>query len=172
MIQLHCRWRNPRLPVPKKSDLRRFADRAARLAGLPAAPVWDLNLLFVGDRAMIRYNRELLGHVGTTDVITYSYFVPGESWVPGETMIELILNPDAAVREGAHRPGGYAGELALYIVHGLLHSAGEDDLTAAARRRMRRREAECLAALIPEFPPETLFPLPEIKDNHHKAKGF
>ena len=171
MIQLHCRWRNPRLPAPKKSDLRRFADRAAALAGLPKTPPWGLNLLFVGDRSMTRYNRELLGHAGTTDVITYSYFAAGESWPPGEVMIELILNPDAAVREGARRPGGYSGELALYLVHGLLHSAGEDDLTPAARRRMRRREAECMAALTAEFRLDALFAAPEDETNHHQAKG-
>ena len=158
MIQLHCRWRNPRHPAPKKSRLRRFADRAAALAGLPADPPWDLNLLFVGDRSMARCNRELLGHEGTTDVITYSYFDAGEPWLPEETMIELILNPDAAAREGLRRSGGYSGELALYVVHGLLHSAGEDDLTPAARRRMRRREAECMAALAAEFDLDEIFP--------------
>lgn len=158
MLQLHCRWRNPRHPAPRKGELRRFADRAAALAGLPAEPQWALNLLFVGDRSMIRCNRELLGHEGTTDVITYSYFDAGEPWLPGETMIELIVNPDAAAREGLRRPGGYSGELALYVVHGLLHSAGEDDLTPAARRRMRRCEAECMAALTAEFDLDGVFP--------------
>ena len=74
MIQLHCRWKNPRFPAPKKSELRRFADAAARAAGLPVEPVWDLNLLFVNDHAMAQYNEELVGHTGTTDVITFSYF--------------------------------------------------------------------------------------------------
>lgn len=158
MIRLHCRWRNPRHPAPKKSDLRRFAAAAAAAAGLPTQPPWDLNLLFVGDAAMTRYNGELLGHAGTTDVITYSYFDTADAWEPGETMIELVLNPDAAAREGAVRPGGYPRELALYLVHGLLHSAGEDDLSAAARRRMRRREAECLKQLEADFDFAGIFP--------------
>ena len=42
-------------------------------------------------------------------------------------------------------------ELALYMVHGFLHSAGEDDLTPAARRRMRKREKECLDELAERF---------------------
>ena len=153
MIQLHCRWKNPKLPAPKKSDLRAFAHEAARCAGLPLDPVWDLNLLFVNDRSMAQYNADLVGHEGTTDVITFSYFDCGEEYLPGDTMIELIINPDAAVREGARRQGGYAREMALYIIHGLLHSAGEDDLAPAPRRRMRRREKECLdeLALIFDF---------------------
>ncbi len=158
MIQLHCRWRNPRLTAPRKSELRRFAHAAAIAAGLPVEPVWDLNLLFVNDRSMAQYNEELVGHQGTTDVITFSYFDDCDEYEAGDTMIELIINPDAALREGAKRPGGYPWEMALYLVHGLLHSAGEDDLSPAPRRRMRRRERECLEKLEKEFDFSRLFP--------------
>jgi probable rRNA maturation factor len=159
MIQLHCRWKNSKLPAPKKSDLRRFAHEAAVAAGLPVEPVWDLNLLFVNDHSMAVYNAELVGHEGTTDVITFSYFDGCDFYEAGDTMIELIINPDAAVREGSKRQTGYAYEMALYIVHGLLHSAGEDDLSPGPRRRMRRREKECLAILKEKFDFECLFPL-------------
>ena len=36
-------------------------------------------------------------------------------------------------------------ELILYLVHGLLHLCGYDDLTPAERRIMRAREKEILA---------------------------
>ena len=157
MIQLHSRWQNPRHPAPKKSELRRFADAAAKCAGLPENPVWDLNIIFTGDTGMTRYNEELLGHEGTTDVITFSYFDTADEWEEGETMIELIINPDAAIREGANRPGGYSREVALYVVHGMLHSAGEDDLEEKARKRMRRRENECMSILEKEFDLALLF---------------
>lgn len=157
MIQLHCSWKNSKMPAPKKSELRLFAHAAAIAAGLPVEPQWDLNLLFVNDRAMAKYNEELVGHTGTTDVITFSYFDDAPEYEPGETMIELIINPDAAVREGSMRPGGYAWEMALYLVHGLLHSAGEDDLSPGPRRRMRRRERECLAELEKVFDFKKLF---------------
>lgn len=158
MITIHCRWQNRRFPAPKKSELRKFAHAAAEAAGLPVDPAWDLNLLFVNDSAMARYNAELVGHEGTTDVITFSYFDGADEYLPGETMIELIINPDAAAREGALRPGGYAYEMALYLVHGLLHSAGEDDLSPGPRRRMRRREKECLEILAEKFNFDALFP--------------
>ena len=157
MIQLHCRWKNRLLPAPKKSDLRRFAHAAAAAAGLPVDPAWDLNLLFVDDRAMAVYNAELVGHEGTTDVITFSYFDDGSDYEENDTMIELIVNPDAALREGEKRHTGYAFEMALYIVHGLLHSAGEDDLAPAPRRRMRRREKECLDILKEQVDFDNLF---------------
>ena len=107
---------------------------------------------------MAQMNMELLGHEGTTDVITFCYFEEDMPFEKAETMVELIVNPEAAAREGAKRPGGYCREVALYIVHGMLHSAGEDDLSPGPRRRMRRRERECLETLEKEFNFAVLFP--------------
>ena len=160
--RLYRKWRNPRHPAPGRSALLRFARSAAEAAGLPLEREWDLDATFVGDREMTRCNAALVGHEGTTDVITFSYFDDAGSCFPGEVGVELIINPDAAAREGRRRGTGYAYEMALYLVHGLLHVAGEDDLAPGPRRRMRRREREVmdalrrdfdLAELFPEFPP-------------------
>lgn len=120
---------------------------------------WELDVRFVGDRAMTRANREYVGHEGTTDVITFSYFDDPASLFPGEAAVELIICIDAALREGAAREdSGYSREMALYLVHGLLHCAGEDDLSPGPRRRMRRREREVLTALEKEFDFAAVFP--------------
>lgn len=158
MIQLNSQWYCRSKKAPKKSDLRKFVHRAAEVAGLPVDPAWSCNILFVGDRRMAQMNMDLLGHEGTTDVITFCYFEEGMPIEKGETMVELIVNPEAAAREGEKRPGGYCREVALYIVHGMLHSAGEDDLEEAVRRRMRRRERECMSILENEFDLALLFP--------------
>lgn len=157
MIQLNSKWYCRSKPVPQKSELRKFVHRAAEVAGLPVSPAWSCDILFVGDRRMAQMNMELLGHEGTTDVITFCYFEAGVPFEKGEIMVELIVNPEAAAREGAKRPGGYPRETALYIVHGMLHSAGEDDLEENTRRRMRRRERECMAVLEKEFNLDALF---------------
>ena len=157
MIQLNSQWYCRSRKVPKKSELRKFVHRAAQVAGLPVIPTWCCNILFVGDRRMAQMNMDLLGHEGTTDVITFSYFDDDPEYDAGAVMVELIVNPDAAIREGANRPGGYSREVALYIVHGMLHSAGEDDLEDKPRRRMRRREKECMDILEKEFDLALLF---------------
>lgn len=158
MIRLNSQWYCRSRKAPKKSELRRFVHRAAEVAGLPVTLEWSCNILFVGDRRMAEMNMDLLGHEGTTDVITFCYFEDGIPFEKEETMVELIVNPEAALREGAKRPGGYSREAALYIVHGMLHSAGEDDLEEKVRRRMRRRERECMDILENEFDLALLFP--------------
>ena len=161
MQKIFYKWRNPNHPRPSRAGLNRFARLAAHYAGLPEDFGWFLEVDFVDDPAMIEANEQLLGHEGTTDVITFCYF-DGEfpELLEGETAIELIVNPDAAAREGARRKNSsYSRETALYVVHGLLHSAGEDDLEPVARRRMRRREREVMKALEKEGTVwEELFP--------------
>lgn len=149
MQKIYYKWRNPNHPKPNRAELNRFARLAAHYASLPEEFGWFLEVDFVDDPAMTRANEGLLGHEGTTDVITFCYFdgdFPG--LLEGETAIELIVNPDAAEREGKKRKNSsYSRETALYVVHGLLHSAGEDDLDPVSRRRMRRREREVMKAL-------------------------
>jgi len=158
MTALFRSWRNPRHPAPGRRALAEFACAAARLARLPERAEWALDVTFTNDRNMKKYNAELVGHSGSTDVITFAYLEDPEEFFPGEVGVELIINPDAAAREGEKRGTGYSRELALYLVHGLLHAAGEDDLEPVARRRMRRREREVMAALEKKFDFAEVFP--------------
>ena len=151
-------WRNGRHPAPPRALLARAARDAAAAAGLPAEYEWDLELSFTNDRSMAQYHLDLVGVPGTTDVITISYFDDPGTFFPGETGVELIINPDAAAREGEKRGTTYAYELMLYLVHGLLHAAGEDDLEAASRRRMRRREREVMDILLKKYDLREIFP--------------
>ncbi len=58
---------------------------------------------------------------------------------------ELIVSTETALREAAAHGWSPQDELLLYVVHGLLHLCGYDDLTDEARPAMRVREREVLA---------------------------
>ena len=58
---------------------------------------------------------------------------------------ELIVSTDTAIREAASHGWSPDAELLLYLIHGLLHLCGYDDLTDEARPVMRSRERELLA---------------------------
>lgn len=158
-MKINCLWRTRKHPKPDLVLLEKAANAAAELAGLDMSFEWILELQFVGDRNMAAANAQFVGHQGTTDVITFSYFDSSEPVFPGDTGIELIICTDVAAREGAARDNSsYAAELMLYLVHGLLHAAGEDDLTETAAKSMRRRETEVIAGLTPEFDFSKIFP--------------
>lgn len=158
MKQLHSKWNNRKHPAPQRKELEKFLRRAALLAGLPDDD-WELELLFTNDRSMADYNADIVGHEGTTDVITLSWFDDPEGLFPGDPALILIVNPDAAAREGAEREdSSYSYELALYLVHGMLHAAGEDDLEEETRKSMRAAEKRVMDQLKLEFDLAVLFP--------------
>ncbi len=158
MNQLTMAWKVRPLPKPENKTLRQFLRRAADLAGLPPTD-WELEVLFVDDLAMARYNEEIVGHIGTTDVITLSYFEADSPVFPGDTGIQLIVNPLAALREGEKRKNSdYSTELARYLIHGLIHATGRSDLDPKSRASMRRSELRILRRLaIENMAPHTLF---------------
>jgi probable rRNA maturation factor len=132
--------------------------RAAQLARLPIERDLVINIAFVGDRSMKKINEDFVGHEGTTDVITFCYLEDDEPLFEGDIAVDLFICVNFAEREGAQRKNSsYARELTLYIVHGLLHSAGEDDLDPVSRKRMRRREREVMSVLEDEFELEKIF---------------
>ncbi len=162
MKKLFYRWEaSGSAPCPNRRLLSRLAAGGAAAAGLPRDIDWNLSVRFVRDAAMTSANREFVGHEGTTDVITFNYLDALDSFFPGDTGIELIICADAAIREGAKRSdSGYSGEMALYLTHGLLHCAGEDDLTPETAVSMRRREQEVLNILKRNFDFRLVFPPP------------
>jgi probable rRNA maturation factor len=57
---------------------------------------------------------------------------------------EIVISAETARRSAADYDARPEDELALYLVHGLLHLCGYDDRTPREKRLMRRREAEAL----------------------------
>ena len=134
------------------SKITRFIKDAAALAPLPVENDWVLNIVFLDDDAMAQANADYVGHEGTTDVITFSYLDDMESLFPGDVGLELFICADVAERVGERRKDSYfEREIALYIVHGILHAAGYDDLCPADRRKMRYHERRLLTELAKKY---------------------
>jgi probable rRNA maturation factor len=132
---------------------------AAVLAGLPTGGDWEFRVWFLDDEAMAQAHVDIMDVPGTTDVITMAYLEEPEALFPGDMGLELLVCVPFAEREGAERSdSSFADELMLYIVHGCLHAAGENDLVEEDRISMRRREAEVLAELRKKYIFSEVFP--------------
>lgn len=119
--------------------LARLVREALAAEGVTRASV---SVAVVDDATIRAVNRRHLGHDWATDVISFGGLSdPGEPGLCGE----LVVSAETAVA-AARRAGVDAGdELALYVVHGLLHLCGYDDSAADDRDAMRRRESALLA---------------------------
>ncbi len=106
--------------------------------GIPRASV---SIAIVDDATIHQLNRRHLGHDWPTDVITFPLSDPDDSTLSGE----LVVSAEMAVDTAKQADVPPWDELALYVVHGLLHLCGYDDAADDDRAAMRRREAEILA---------------------------
>lgn len=100
------------------------------------------SISIVDDPTIHRLNREHLDHDWPTDVISFVFDNEG-----GEVDGEIIASIDTAARLAQQAAWPAKDELLLYIIHGLLHLAGLDDIAAEDRQKMRQAERDCLLAL-------------------------
>ena len=110
--------------------------RLQKLAGAVDSKLTALSIVLVSDRQMAELNLRYHHTPGPTDILTFDY---------GGGTGELIISVDHAVSQARRYRTTPARELALYVVHGILHLAGYDDGTPAQRRRMRTAERRWLS---------------------------
>lgn len=127
------------LPLPPDARIRQAADWVTNHFGLHSLYA---SVAVVDDDTMHSLNAERLGHDWSTDVISFE-IDRSPTLVEGE----VIASAETAARVSQLAGWPAADELLLYVVHGLLHVAGMDDLDATERQHMRQTEQECLLAI-------------------------
>ncbi len=125
------------------------ADRWARLAAgvleAEGTTAGELNLLFVDEAAMAELNQAHLGHEGPTDVLSFPIDGPGSD--PDALVGDVVVCPAVARRNAPTHAGTYEDELALLVVHGVLHVLGHDHEEPDGEAAMQARERALLAQL-------------------------
>jgi probable rRNA maturation factor len=106
---------------------------------------FELGIHFLASKEMAMVNENFLNHKGSTDVITFDY--QNAEILHGEIFISI----DDAVKQAREFKTTWQSELVRYIVHGILHLKGFDDLVPAARRKMKREENRLLTELSRRF---------------------
>jgi len=120
-----------------------------------------VSIAIVGDEQIRKSNKQFLGRDFSTDCLSFDLSddqVPPARKKAGRTgtenpgtgpskLFELVVNAEKAVREASLRGHSAQAELALYIVHGLLHNLGFDDSTPEKAKKMHSAEDEILNQL-------------------------
>ncbi len=134
--------RHPRLRVPRAAVARAVAVLDAHAAKfLDGCPPGELSVVFLTDPALARLHTDFMHDPAPTDVITFAGNAP--AGLAGE----ICVSADTAAAYARRHRRSFAAELTLYLVHGWLHLAGYDDLSPAAKRRMRAAEKRALRLL-------------------------
>jgi len=111
----------------------------------------DISIALVDNPTIHALNKRFLEHDEPTDVLSFPMSGPGAKILEGE----LIVGAEVAIAQAAERRHTPEAELDLYVIHGLLHLCGYDDLNEADARDMRAKEREYLAKVgLPDIAPE------------------
>jgi probable rRNA maturation factor len=119
-------------------EVGRWADLATAVLAAEGE-AGELNLLFVDEAAMAVLNEQHMGHPGPTDVLSFP--IDGPDAGPEGLLGDVVVCPAVARRNAPTHAGTYENELALLVVHGVLHVLGHDHAEAEAAATMRAAEA-------------------------------
>ena len=103
----------------------------------------EISVAFVDNPTIHRLNMRYLQHDEPTDVLSFPLSAPSAKRLSGE----LVIGVEVALAAAAERGHDVQAELALYVIHGLLHLCGYRDETKTAAREMRERERHYLREL-------------------------
>ena len=127
--------RRVRLDLPW---LRRFAgialEECARVSGdehFALRALDEISVALVSDRRIAELHVEFMDIAGPTDVITFEHG-------------DIVISAETAQSYAKQYAQPVDHEVALYIVHGLLHLNGFDDRNARDRRRMQAAQARVM----------------------------
>ena len=124
-------------------DFTRMREAARAVLEGEGEPEAEISLAFVDNATIHTLNKRYLDHDEPTDVLSFPLSEPGAKKRAGELVIGAEV-AQAAARERGH---DVQAELALYVIHGLLHLCGFDDKSDAGAAQMRQRERHYLTAL-------------------------
>jgi probable rRNA maturation factor len=112
--------------------------------GVPATA--EISVMFVDEDAIAELNAAHMGGSGPTDVLSFP--IDGDIEDAGTDLPTLlgdvVICPAVASRNAPEHAGAYDDEVALLIVHGVLHLLGLDHADDDQREAMQRRERELL----------------------------
>jgi probable rRNA maturation factor len=122
----------------------------------------EVSLIFVDEDSIADLNRRFLDGPGATDVLAFPIdddLVPGgrrpdtggrgpgspaELEDPPIVLGDVVICPTVAVRQATEHGATADDELALLVVHGILHLLNYDHADAREAQDMQRRERELL----------------------------
>jgi len=123
----------------------------------------ELSVLFVDEATIAALNERFLGHAGPTDVLSFpideapvasgrdpdssraSPSAEGAHLHAPSLLGDVVICPTVAFANAPTHAGTFDDEIALLLVHGILHLLGMDHEIEAEAELMEAREKELLA---------------------------
>ena len=109
----------------------------------------EVNVIFVGEKEILRVNKQYLGHLYVTDVISFNnerppVILPGEPWEFGD----IFVCYPVARKNTKKFDHTILQEMLMYVTHGALHLSGMDDHEPKDRAEMDRQAEKIIQEIL------------------------
>lgn len=111
----------------------------AKSSESPLPELEEIEFTIISDDEIAVVHAEFLEDPTPTDVITFHHG-------------EILVSADTALRQGAEHGQALNEELALYLIHGLMHLGGWDDHEPEEAAEMTRRQEAIHRRVLSEIP--------------------
>jgi probable rRNA maturation factor len=108
----------------------------------------EISVQFLPSTRMAEVNQDFLQHEGATDVITFDL---SEEAMPDFLIGEILVCPEVASKQSVEFGTQWHEESIRYVIHGLLHLKGFDDLKPEKRKVMKRHENKWMTKVAERF---------------------
>jgi probable rRNA maturation factor len=145
-LRLHNSWMKVSIASPQESvpiDRGRMREVARAVLDGEGVKEAEISLAFVDNTTIHRLNKQYLDHDEPTDILTFPLSEPNAKRLAGE----LVIGAEVAREHAEARGHDVQHELALYVIHGILHLCGFDDKSPQDAAAMRQRERHYLQKL-------------------------
>ena len=131
----------------RKIDLSKIEKAAKAALKLLRKKNAEVNIIFLSSQKIRVFNRAYLNKDAATDVIAF----PGEGYYGPELigkahskyfLGDIAISSDKAFCNAKIYGLTFTEEIVLYVIHGILHITGYEDITKKGREKMRRKEDE------------------------------
>lgn len=103
----------------------------------------ELAFVFVSRQKIAALNKQFLGRAYATDVLAFDLRDNRKEKLRGD----IIISTDAVIKQSGQFGQPLSRELALYMIHGILHLLGYDDHSPKDIAKMRAEEQRVLKLL-------------------------
>jgi probable rRNA maturation factor len=138
-----------------KGWIKRMARQVLKAEGVRSP--YEISVVFTDSQTVKQLNRDYRGVDEPTDVLAF-YMLPQKGAASSFTLPpdgitrlgEVIISYPQALVQAKEQKHSLERELALLVIHGILHLLGYDHEESGEERRMRAREKELLEKYSPK----------------------
>ena len=124
--------------ILKKLPIKRFCKQILEVELGDSA--CELDISVVSNDEIASLNEHYLHHEGPTDVISFPQAQTDSGGFNSNQLGDIVVSADMAYAQSQSYATSLNQEFGLYIIHGILHLLGYDDLEESAKKVMVKKQ--------------------------------